>query len=200
VLIFVLGTILKRSAGCAINDWGDRLRRLRRAPRVVPSPQARSSMGGTRGGCGAGTLRLPVVLATNRTTILLSFPAVAIAVVYPFFKRFFVLPGVPRHCVLVRHSDGVRRRPRHRAADRVVAPYPQSLLGRRYDTEYAMVDRDDDILGPQHARDRLRTLRRERGVLLRRLPRRNGGGRDPTRDGLLYYAGLAVALGCALFH
>ena len=86
------------------------------------------------------------VFATNRTTILLSFPAVAIAVVYPFFKRFFVLPQA---FLGIAFSFGIPMA--FAAVHDTVPPIAWWLLILNlfwvvaYDTEYAMVDRDDEF-------------------------------------------------------
>ena len=94
VLMFTLGTMLMRSAGCAINDWADRAfdPHVKRTAARPLADGRDPAVGGARGRRGARVLRVPAVLATNRTTILLSLPAVVIAGVYPFFKRFFALP------------------------------------------------------------------------------------------------------------
>src|SRR5512137_353221 len=94
VVIFTVGTILMRSAGCAVNDWADR-----RFDAHVVRTAGRPLVGGEIAAweallvaAGLAFCAFLLVLSTNRTTILLSFPAVGIAFVYPFFKRFFVLP------------------------------------------------------------------------------------------------------------
>ena len=90
-----MGTLLMRSAGCAFNDWADRaLRPARRAHR------ARARWRPARSTAAEALIVAAVlafcaflmVLTTNRTTILLSLPAIVIACVYPFSKRFFALP------------------------------------------------------------------------------------------------------------
>ncbi len=86
------------------------------------------------------------MLATNRTTILLSLPAAVIAVVYPFFKRFFFLPQA---FLGIAFSFGMPMA--YAAVYDVVPPIAWWLLALNlfwviaYDTEYAMVDRDDDL-------------------------------------------------------
>ena len=122
---------------------------------------------------------------------------VAIAFVYPFFKRFFVAAaGVPRHRVLVRHPDGVRRGATTRCRRSRGGCCCSTCSGSiAYDTEYAMVDRDDDVrLGLRTSAIAFGRFDVARGdALLRDLSRRHGGGRAcALAMGPLYYAGLAV--------
>ena len=146
--IFVLGTVLMRSAGCAVNDWADR-DFDREVKRTMNRPLA------------AGTIRpwealvvaalfaaaaFALVLQLNELTIRLSFVALAIAVVYPFTKRFFDLPQA---WLGVAFGFGI---PMAFAAEQGrVAPLGWALFAANffwvmaYDTEYAMVDRDDDV-------------------------------------------------------
>jgi 4-hydroxybenzoate polyprenyltransferase len=137
-----------RSAGCAINDWADRafdphVERTARRPLAAGELPAWEAVGVAAVLAFCAFL---MVLATNRTTIVLSLPAVVIAGVYPFFKRFFALPqavlgiafsfGIPMAFAAV--YDGV-------------PPLAWWLFGcnlfwvMAYDTEYAMVDREDDL-------------------------------------------------------
>ena len=205
IVIFTLGTVLMRSAGCAVNDWADR-RFDAHVERTAGRPLATGEIRSWEAlvvGATLAFLAFVLVLATNTTTILLSVPALAITIVYPFFKRFFALPqaflgiafsfGIPMAYAAV--LDGVP-----------AIAWWLLLLNLfwvvAYDTEYAMVDRDDDLkLG-------LRTS----AIAF--------GGFDAAgvalcyavylvgmvaigfhlRTGPLYYAGLIVALGCAVFH
>jgi 4-hydroxybenzoate polyprenyltransferase len=86
-----------------------------------------------------------LVLATNRVTVLWSIPAFAIAVSYPFFKRFFALPQA---FLGIAFSFGIPMA--YAAATGAVSPFAWLLLVINlfwvvaYDTEYAMVDREDD--------------------------------------------------------
>src|SRR5689334_4193920 len=94
VLIFTMGTLLMRSAGCALNDWADRDFDAH-VKRTAQRPLARGEIKPFEALIVAAALAscaFLIVLATNRTTVLLSLPALAIAIGYPFFKRFFVLP------------------------------------------------------------------------------------------------------------
>ena len=205
VLIFTVGTILMRSAGCAVNDWADR-RFDAHVVRTAGRPLAGGEIHAWEALAVAAALALCaflLVLSTNETTILLSFPAVGIAFVYPFFKRFFVLPQA---FLGIAFSFGI---PMAYAAVYDVVPaiaWWLLLLNLfwvvAYDTEYAMVDRDDDL------RLRLRTS----AIAFGRFDVRAVmfcyavylGGMAVVGMGQamgpLYYAGLAVALACAIFH
>jgi 4-hydroxybenzoate polyprenyltransferase len=148
VLIFVTGTVLMRSAGCAFNDWADRdfdahVKRTADRPLAagVIAPWEALALGAV-----LALVAFALVLTINRATVLWSFPALAIAIAYPFFKRFFALPqaflgiafsfGIPMAYAAVRNE---------------VPPMAWVLLLLNlfwvvaYDTEYAMVDRDDDL-------------------------------------------------------
>ena len=205
VLIFTVGTILMRSAGCAVNDWADR-RFDAHVARTAGRPLAGGEIAPWEALVVAAVLALCaflLVLSTNQTTILLSFPAVGIAFVYPFFKRFFVLPQA---FLGIAFSFGI---PMAYAAVYDVVPtiaWWLLLLNLfwvvAYDTEYAMVDRDDDLrLG-------LRTSAIAfgrfdvRAVMFCYAVYIGGMIAIGTRQavGPLYYAGLAVALACAVFH
>src|SRR5207249_5683059 len=94
VMIFVVGTLLMRSSGCAINDYADRsfdpqVERTRARPLAAREIEPREAL------VVAAVLALAalgLVLLLNWRAILLSFAAVAIAASYPFTKRFFALP------------------------------------------------------------------------------------------------------------
>jgi 4-hydroxybenzoate polyprenyltransferase len=145
--LFVLGTVLMRSAGCAINDYADRnfdahVERTRDRPLAAGTIRPWEAL------VLAAALALAafaVVLQFNRLTIFLSIPAVLVAAVYPFTKRFF---SVPQAILGVAFGFGI---PMAFAAKYgFVPPVAWALLGANvfwtlaYDTEYAMVDRDDD--------------------------------------------------------
>jgi 4-hydroxybenzoate polyprenyltransferase len=147
-LVFILGTFLMRSAGCCLNDVADRDfdRHVKRtAERPVTSGKLAAkealAVGAVLALCAFG-----LVLTTNITAIAWSFAALAIAIIYPFAKRFVAMP----QAVLgVAFSFGI---PMAFAAvqSRVSAVAWLLLLGNlfwviAYDTEYAMVDRDDDL-------------------------------------------------------
>jgi len=148
VLVFTLGTFLMRSAGCCINDVADRDfdRHVKRtAGRPVTSGKVSVKEALVLGAVLA-LLAFGLVLTTNRTAIAWSFAALAITLAYPFAKRFVVMP----QAVLgVAFSFGI---PMAFAATQSRVPLLAwvLLLGNlfwvmAYDTEYAMVDRDDDL-------------------------------------------------------
>jgi len=148
VVVFVLGTFLMRSAGCAVNDVADREfdRHVKRtANRPVTSgaiaPQEALSLGAALALAAFG-----LVLTTNTTAVAWSAAALAIALLYPFSKRFV---SMPQAVLGVAFSFGI---PMAFAAVRGDVPWLAAglLIGNlfwvlAYDTEYAMVDRDDDL-------------------------------------------------------
>jgi len=148
LIIFVMGTILMRSAGCAMNDWADRefdgkVQRTRDRPLAADeiTPNEALAVGAVLAACAFG-----FALFLSRQAILLSFVALAIACLYPFAKRFFPLPQL---FLGVAFAFGV---PMAFAALRNELPWQCWALfaagvayGFAYDTEYAMVDRDDDL-------------------------------------------------------
>jgi len=157
--VFVLGTILMRSAGCCSNDVADRDfdRHVKRTAQRPVTRGAISPLQALALGAVLALLAFGLVLTTNPPTILLSIAALAIALAYPYAKRSLAMP----QAVLgVAFSFGV---PMAFAASlggrdwgwsSVVAAVPPAawalLLGNlfwvlAYDTEYAMVDRDDDL-------------------------------------------------------
>ncbi|MFZ9297401.1 MAG: 4-hydroxybenzoate octaprenyltransferase [Hylemonella sp.] len=146
--VFVLGTILMRSAGCCLNDVADRNfdRHVKRtAQRPVTSGQV-SVPEALWLGAALALLAFLLVLTTHQAAIAWSFAALAVAVAYPFAKRVFAMP----QAVLgVAFSFGI---PMAFAAVRGEVPALAwaLLIGNlfwvlAYDTEYAMVDRDDDL-------------------------------------------------------
>ena len=148
VIVFTLGTFLMRSAGCCINDVADRDfdRHVKRtAERPVTSGKLKSREALAVGAVLA-LLAFGLVLTTNRAAVAWSFAALAIAIAYPFAKRYMAMP----QAVLgVAFSFGI---PMAFAAVQSRVPMLAwvLLLGNlfwviAYDTEYAMVDRDDDV-------------------------------------------------------
>ncbi|MCS7100528.1 MAG: UbiA family prenyltransferase, partial [Burkholderiaceae bacterium] len=148
VAIFALGTFLMRSAGCAINDVLDRDfdgHVKRTAGRVIPTGRVRPAEGvavAAALAAAAGLLLLPL----NATTFFYALVALAVAVSYPLFKRFFPLPQA---WLGIAFSFGI---PMAFAAVQGQVPALGWLMfiGNlcwviAYDTEYAMVDRDDDL-------------------------------------------------------
>ena len=148
LLVFTLGTVLMRSAGCCINDVADREfdRHVQRtAERPVTSGRV-SVREALLVGAVLALLAFALVLTTNAATIAWSFAALAVAVVYPYAKR---VVAMPQAVLGVAFSFGI---PMAFAAVAGAVP-PVAwllLLGNlfwvlAYDTEYAMVDREDDL-------------------------------------------------------
>ncbi|WP_439518116.1 4-hydroxybenzoate octaprenyltransferase [Hydrogenophaga sp.] len=148
LLVFVLGTILMRSAGCCVNDVADREfdRHVKRtAQRPVTSGQVSPREALVVGGVLA-LAAFALVLTTNALTVQMSFAALAITLIYPYAKRFV---SMPQAVLGVAFSFGI---PMAFAAVQSQVPLLAWLLlvGNlfwvlAYDTEYAMVDRDDDL-------------------------------------------------------
>jgi 4-hydroxybenzoate polyprenyltransferase len=148
VWIFVLGTLLMRSAGCVMNDLAD-WRFDSKVKRTQDRPLATGtvSRGEAYGLAAALTLAaFALVLSLNRLTVLLSFVALALAATYPLTKRFLALPQA---YLGVAFGFGI---PMGYAAVLGIIPAEGWWLlvanifwAIAYDTEYAMVDRDDDL-------------------------------------------------------
>ena len=148
LLVFTLGTLLMRSAGCCINDLADRDfdRHVQRTAQRPVTTGAITPRAALVFGAALALTAFALVLTTNRPTMLWSVAALAVAVIYPYTKRFFAMP----QAVLgVAFSVGI---PMAFAAVRGEVPALAwwLLLGNlcwvlAYDTEYAIVDRDDDL-------------------------------------------------------
>lgn len=146
--VFVLGTFLMRSAGCCINDVADRefdrhVKRTAQRPVTSGGVSVREAL---VVGAVLALLAFGLVLTTNAITIGISFAALAVTLAYPYAKRYV---SMPQAVLGVAFSMGI---PMAFAATRgEVAPLAWLLcLGNlfwvlAYDTEYAMVDRDDDL-------------------------------------------------------
>jgi len=146
--VFTLGTILMRSAGCCVNDVADRdfdKHVKRTAQRPVTSGRISSREALAVGGVLA-LAAFGLVLTTNAVTVAWSFAALGVAVVYPYAKRYVAMP----QAVLgVAFSFGI---PLAFTAVQGSVPWQAWALMAgnlfwvlAYDTEYAMVDRDDDL-------------------------------------------------------
>ncbi len=205
LLIFSLGTVLMRSAGCAINDYADRDfdRHVERtAHRPLTSGQIKSWEALLIAAVLA-LLAFALILPLNLLTKQLSVAAVLIAASYPFFKRFFAIPqaylgiafgfGIPMSFAAVQNT---------------VPPLAWAMLlanvfwAIAYDTEYAMVDREDDLkIG-------IRTSAITFGrfdvaiVMLCYALALGIFGAVGWQFGLRWWfgAGLLMATGCALYH
>jgi 4-hydroxybenzoate polyprenyltransferase len=146
--VFTLGTILMRSAGCCVNDVADRefdrhVKRTAQRPVTAGRISAREAL---LVGAVLALLAFALVLTTNASAIAWSVAALAIAIAYPYAKRFV---SMPQAVLGVAFSFGI---PMAFAAvqSRVPVLAWVLLLGNlfwvlAYDTEYAMVDRDDDL-------------------------------------------------------
>ena len=148
LLIFTLGTFLMRSAGCAINDYADQdIDKF--VKRTVDRPITSGRISGKEALAVAGVLTVLafcLVLPLNTLTKQLSVAAVIIAATYPYFKRFF---AIPQAYLGIAFGFGI---PMGFAAITGSVPVVAWLLlvgnvfwAVAYDTEYAMVDRDDDL-------------------------------------------------------
>ena len=148
LVVFTLGTFLMRSAGCCFNDVADR-DFDRHVKRTAERPVTSGKLGSAEAlalGVVLALLAFGLVLTTNAATIAWSFAALAIAVAYPFAKRYV---SMPQAVLGVAFSFGI---PMAFAAVQSRVPLLAwvLLLGNlfwviAYDTEYAMVDRDDDL-------------------------------------------------------
>ena len=146
--IFTLGTILMRSAGCCLNDVADR-EFDRHVKRTAQRPVTRGAVSVREAltlGAVLALAAFALVLMTNTAAIAWSFVALAIALIYPYAKRFV---SMPQAVLGVAFSFGI---PMAFAAVQSNVPLVAwvLLLGNlfwvlSYDTEYAMVDRDDDL-------------------------------------------------------
>ena len=148
LLVFTAGTFLMRSAGCAVNDVADRDvdKHVKRTAQRPVTSGAISSKAALRLGAVLALIAFGLVLTTNAATVLWSFAALAVTIFYPFTKRFF---SMPQAVLGVAFSFGI---PMAFAATQGSVPMLAwwLLLGNgfwvlAYDTEYAMVDRDDDL-------------------------------------------------------
>lgn len=205
LLVFVAGTVLMRSAGCAINDYADK----DFDPKVARTKDRPIAAGRVSSG---EALRLFVAVSLiafglltslhNVQAILLAIPAVVLAVAYPFMKRWISIPqavlglafswGIPMAYAAVRHE---------------VPWFEVSLLMAAnimwviaYDTFYAMADREDDLkIGVKSSAilfgnyDRLITALLQAGALICLAI----AGRE---RGAIYFLGLAAAAGFSIYQ
>jgi len=149
VWIFIMGTVLMRSAGCVINDYADRdfdkhVERTKERPLTSGKVTTREALWLFAALC---LLSFGLVLALGMPLVTwLSLPAVFLAASYPFTKRFFAIPqaylgiafgfGIPM--AYAAHLDGV-------PAEAWWLLLANVFWAVAYDTEYAMVDRNDDL-------------------------------------------------------
>ncbi len=175
--VFTLGTILMRSAGCCLNDVADsdfdkHVKRTAQRPVTSGKVSVKEALAL---GAALALLAFCLVLTTNAATIVWSFAALAVTIIYPYAKRFFAMPqavlglafsfGIPMAFAAVQGGDAMLA---VQGGDAMLAVQGGDslslsavqgsvpplawvlLLGNlfwvlAYDTEYAMVDRDDDL-------------------------------------------------------
>ncbi|AXQ27668.1 4-hydroxybenzoate octaprenyltransferase [Solimonas sp. K1W22B-7] len=207
LLVFVLGTVLMRSAGCAINDFADRdfdphVARTRERPLAAGRVSPREALILFAGVC---LLALALLLSLgNLQVVLWSVPAVLLAAAYPFMKRWISIPqavlglafswGIPMAwAALGLEVDWARVLP-------LMAANIAWVIA--YDTWYAMVDREDDLkLGVKSAailfgrHDRLVIALLQGGALLLLIQLGQNTGR-----GEYYNGGIAVASMLAVYQ
>ncbi len=157
--VFTLGTILMRSAGCCVNDVADREfdKHVKRTAQRPVTSGALSVKQALAFGAVLALLAFCLVLTTNAPTILLSVFGLAITLIYPYAKRFVSMPqavlgvafsfGIP---MAFSAAQGAQDWSFGAIRAAVPATAWLLLLGNlfwvlAYDTEYAMVDRDDDL-------------------------------------------------------
>lgn len=147
--IFILGTVLMRSAGCVINDYADRdfdrhVERTKERPITAGKVSTKEALA-LFAGLSLCAFAL-VLLLENRLVILMSIPALFLAASYPFTKRFL---AIPQAYLGIAFGFGI---PMAYAAQLNTVPAEAWWLllanvfwAVAYDTEYAMVDREDDL-------------------------------------------------------
>jgi 4-hydroxybenzoate polyprenyltransferase len=205
VAIFTIGTALMRSAGCAINDYADR-DFDKHVKRTAERPLTSGKIKGWEAVMVAAVLALvsfALILPLNTLTKKLSVAAVIIAGTYPYFKRFF---AIPQAYLGIAFGFGIPMA--FAAVQNTVPPAAWLLLianifwAVAYDTEYAMVDRDDDLkigiktsaitFGRFDVAAVMLCYAISFAIILM------VGWQYGLR--LWFIAGLAVAAGCALYH
>jgi 4-hydroxybenzoate polyprenyltransferase len=163
LLVFVAGTILMRSAGCCINDVADR-EFDRHVKRTAQRPVTRGAVSVREAlavGAVLAALAFVLVLTTNAAAVAWSFAALAVTLAYPYAKRYVSMPqavlgvafsfGIPMAFAVVQ-GEGMAWQTLTLQGWWSVVPWQAwALLAFNlfwvlaYDTEYAMVDRDDDL-------------------------------------------------------
>jgi 4-hydroxybenzoate polyprenyltransferase len=148
LLIFITGAVLMRSAGCVMNDIADRkfdglVERTKNRPLATGEVSVKEAY---LLAAGLALAAFCLVLLFNQKTILLSFAALFLAATYPFTKRFL---AIPQAYLGVAFGFGIPIA--FAAVNDYIPPLAWVLLAANvfwaiaYDTEYAMVDRDDDL-------------------------------------------------------
>lgn len=148
LFVFIAGTVLMRSAGCVMNDLADRnfdrhVERTKQRPLVTGEVGAREAL---LLAAGLSLAAFGLVLQLNALTVGLSFPALFLAASYPLTKRFL---SIPQAYLGIAFGFGI---PMAFAAITGQLPLEAWILllanvfwAIAYDTEYAMVDRNDDL-------------------------------------------------------
>jgi 4-hydroxybenzoate polyprenyltransferase len=203
--IFLLGTVLMRSAGCVMNDYADR-KFDAHVERTKARPLATGEVGAREALVLAALLCLMafgLVLLLNKLTILLSICALFLALTYPYTKRFI---SIPQAYLGIAFGFGI---PMAFAAETGDVPFLAWMMlianmfwAVAYDTEYAMVDRDDDVkigirssalfFGPYDIAAIMACYATMLGIL--------GWIGWKTDLNWLYFVGLAIAAGLSLYH
>jgi 4-hydroxybenzoate polyprenyltransferase len=163
LVVFVLGTILMRSAGCCINDVADR-EFDRHVKRTADRPVTRGAVSVREAlwvGAALALAAFALVLTTNPAAIVWSFAGLAMTLIYPYAKRYVSMPqavlgvafsfGIPLAFVAVGSGNLTWQALSLDALKDAVPMQAWGLMAFNlfwvlaYDTEYAMVDRDDDL-------------------------------------------------------
>ncbi|WP_313311501.1 4-hydroxybenzoate octaprenyltransferase [Pulveribacter sp.] len=148
LIVFVAGTVLMRSAGCCINDVADRdfdrhVKRTQARPITTGQVSVREALVLA---AALALVALALVLTTRWEAVAWSVPAVLATILYPFTKRFFAMPqaflGIAFNFGIVIAYAAVQGQVPGQAW---VLWLANLFLVLAYDTEYAMVDRDDDL-------------------------------------------------------
>lgn len=148
LLVFVVGVFLMRSAGCVINDFADRhidgnVKRTKDRPLVTGRISAKQALIFFAVLCA---LAFVLVLQMNTLTIYLSFGGVLLAAIYPFMKRYTHLPQVFLGAAFAWSVPMAYAAQTDSLPGIIWLIYMATLVWTvAYDTQYAMVDRDDDL-------------------------------------------------------
>lgn len=205
VWIFVLGTVLMRSAGCVINDYADRhfdghVERTRQRPLATGAVSPREALVLA---AGLSLLALILILPLHRLVLALSVGALFLAASYPFTKRFL---AIPQAYLGIAFGFGIPMA--FAALEYGVPPLAWAMVlanvfwAVAYDTEYAMVDRPDDLrIGIKTSaitfgRFDVLAVMLCYGAFVAVMA---GVGVAAGRGGF-YFGGLAVAAGIAAYH
>ena len=205
LVIFIVGTVLMRSAGCAINDYADRdfdryVKRTENRPITSGKIKAWEAVALA---AGLSLLAFLLILPLNTLTKELSVAALFVAGSYPFTKRFFAIPqaylgiafgfGIPMAFAAIQD---------HVPLLAWVMLLANVFWSVAYDTEYAMVDRDDDIkIGIRTSA--LTFGRFDVAAIMLCYAVTLGiyvGIGVMLGFGVLYWLGWAAAVGCAIYH